>query len=93
MILALILAAQVTQFPTNPTDATSVSQVSMVGPHFQRSPKGWLPTCPAGLELIRHDPAPDCFWGTTPMHVKPTEGDFECVPVAQASKLKACPAE
>lgn len=62
-------------------------------PHFTRHAQGWMPSCPAGMTLIRHDPPPDCFWGTRPMRSKPTQGDMECVYPAQASKLPACPAE
>lgn len=61
-------------------------------PHFQRSAKGWLPTCPAGMDLVRHNPKPDCLWGPAPMNSKPTQGEFECVPVAQVPKVK-CPVE
>ncbi len=62
-------------------------------PTFQRSPKGWLPSCPAGMDLVRHRPAPDCFWGTAPMNRKPTQGDFECVSIGSMPKLPACPVE
>lgn len=64
-----------------------------IEPRFQRSPKGWLPSCPAGTDLIRHRPAPDCFWGKAPMSTKPTQGDFECVGVGMIENLPACPAE
>jgi hypothetical protein len=59
-------------------------------PHFKQHPQGWVPSCPSGQTLIRHDPPPDCVWGTRPMNQKPTQGDMECVAPAQASKLPAC---
>jgi hypothetical protein len=62
-------------------------------PHFKQHPQGWMPSCPAGMTLIRHDPPPDCLWGTRPMSSKPTQGDMECVYTAQATKLPACPKE
>lgn len=71
---------------------TSTGQ-STPWPHFKASPNGWLPSCPAGTALIRHYPAPDCFWGTAPLNQKPTQGDMECVDTAQATKLPACPKE
>lgn len=64
-----------------------------VEPHFKRSPRGWIPSCPAGTDLIRHDPKPDCFWGAAPLHRKPTAGDMECVSIKRASKLPMCPVE
>lgn len=64
-----------------------------VEPHFQRSPRGWIPYCPSGMDLIRHQPQPDCFWGAAPMSQKPTAGDFECVAIAEATSLPACPVE
>jgi hypothetical protein len=62
-------------------------------PHFKQHPQGWVPSCPSGMTLIRHDPPPDCVWGTKPLSQKPTQGDMECVAPAQASKLPACPKE
>lgn len=62
-------------------------------PHFKQHQQGWVPSCPAGMTLIRHDPPPDCLWGTKPLSQKPTQGDMECVAPAQASKLPACPKE
>lgn len=62
-------------------------------PHFKQHAKGWMPTCPSGMDLIRHDPKPDCFWGVAPMRQKPTAGDFECVPWIKATKLQTCPVE
>lgn len=65
-----------------------------VEPRFKASPNGWLPSCPAGMDLIRHDPKPDCYWGVTrEMSQKPTQGDMECVYAAQATALPACPKE
>jgi hypothetical protein len=62
-------------------------------PHFKQHPQGWVPSCPAGKALIRHYPAPDCFWGTRLLNQKPTQGDMECITAAQAKQLPACPAE
>lgn len=65
-----------------------------IDPTFERSPKGWLPHCPAGTDLVRHRPAPDCVWGTAPMSQKPTQGDMECMPLGMIpSDMPACPAE
>jgi hypothetical protein len=62
-------------------------------PTIEHDPHGWMPVCPAGTEVVRHYPAPDCFWGKRPVTLKPTQGDFECLPLAQAQKFPACPAE
>lgn len=64
-----------------------------IEPRFKRSPKGWLPSCPANLDLVRHVPAPDCFWGAAPMARKPVQGEFGCIAIGLATRLPACPAE
>lgn len=72
---------------------TRVSGQPTPWPHFKQHPQGWMPSCPAGMTLIRHDPPPDCLWGTRPMRSKPTQGDMECITAAEAKQLPACPKE
>lgn len=62
-----------------------------VDPTFKQAPKGWTPVCPAGTDVVRHEPKPDCLWGSAVMSQKPTQGDFECVAAKIAVTLPACP--
>lgn len=63
---------------------------TLIDPHFTRTPKGWVPSCPSGTKLVRHVPGPDCLLSNQPMDQKPTFGEMECVSQAKVKKLKAC---
>ena len=73
--------------------AILLATATPIDPHFRQSPTGWLPSCPAGTTLVRHDPPPDCIWGTRSLKQKPTMGDMECIDTAEVKKLPACPVQ
>lgn len=92
-MLALILFAATCKPGQHLSHAKCVPDAPMVDPKFKRSERGWIPSCPDGMQLTRQIPQPACFWGVAPMHRKSSQGEFSCRSIGALPKLKACPVD
>lgn len=59
-------------------------------PWFIDAPGGWAPHCTTGLDMIRQDVKPNCYWGKSTMVHKPTQDQFKCIDQKKARKLQKC---
>lgn len=98
-MLALILFAATCPQGQHLQNTKCVADAETVDPKFKRSERGWIPSCPEGMQLIRMirpdesaDKSP-CFWGVAPMRWKSSQGEFQCRSIGALPVYAACPVE